>query len=154
MCRFFLKHCTLTNKAVGTTRRALSKHPHICDKARACLLWLIIGNPTTFGPSPVYKLRGTQSALADVTWYFELLVILISTNICVLIFYDLSTWDGCWSFITIWRFIYKFSNVCHFDCTAVAGSRNVGPWNIRQTTTVGRLLSLHMTIFIRSLIVV
>ena len=42
-------------------------------------------------------------------------------------FYDLSAWCGCWFVVYIRRFIYKFLNVCPFDCTAVAGSGKVGP---------------------------
>ena len=35
-------------------------------------------------------------------------------------FYDLSAWFSCWFRVYIWRFIYKCSNVCPFDYTAVA----------------------------------
>ena len=41
------------------------------------------------------------------------------------ILYDLSAWGGCWFVVYIWRFIYKYLNVCHFDYTAVAGSGTV-----------------------------
>ena len=44
-------------------------------------------------------------------------------------FYDLAAWGGCWFVVYIRRFIYKFSNVCPFDYTAVAGSGKVGPVN-------------------------
>ena len=44
-------------------------------------------------------------------------------------FYDLSAWGGCLFVVYIRRFIYKFSNVCPFDYTAVAGSGKVGPVN-------------------------
>ena len=53
----------------------------------------------------------------------------ISINIIhvfVLHFYDLSTLVGCWSLVYIRRIIYKFLNVCPFDCTAVAVSGKVG----------------------------
>ena len=32
--------------------------------------------------------------------------IIINTNIGVFKFYDLSAWDGWWSVVSIWRFIY------------------------------------------------
>ena len=44
-------------------------------------------------------------------------------------FYYLSAWSGCWFVVYIRRFIYKFFNVCPFDCTADAGSGKVWPVN-------------------------
>ena len=44
-------------------------------------------------------------------------------------FYYLSTWGGCWFVVFIRRYIYKFSNVCPCDYTAVAGNVKVGPVN-------------------------
>ena len=38
MFRLFLKHCTLTNKAVGTTLRALSEHPQRRQGPELCPL--------------------------------------------------------------------------------------------------------------------
>ena len=61
-------------------------------------------------------------------------ILLITNNICVLNFYQLAAWDGCWSLISIWRFIYKCLKVCPFDCIAVAGSGNIGPLILRLTT--------------------
>ena len=40
--------------------------------------------------------------------------------------YDLVAWDGWWSLVSKWRYIYKSLIVCPFDSTAVAGSRKVG----------------------------
>ena len=34
--------------------------------------------------------------------------LLITINICVIVFYDLSVWDDCWSLVSIWRCNYKF----------------------------------------------
>ena len=64
------------------------------------------------------------------------LIIIITTNICVLKFYDLSAWDGYWSLVSIWRFIHKFLDVCPYGCTAVAKSGKVGLLNLRLTTRV------------------
>ena len=66
-------------------------------------------------------------------------IILITTTICVLTFYDLSAWEGSWSLVSIWRFIYNyfFLHFCHFDCTAVAGCGKVGHLNIKLTAPVG-----------------
>ena len=54
-------------------------------------------------------------------------IIIITTNICVLNFYDLSTWYGCWSFVSIWRFLYQILNACPFDCRIVARRGKVRP---------------------------
>ena len=62
-------------------------------------------------------------------------MIFIALDICVINFYDLFAWDGCWSLVSTWRFIYKFLNVCPFDCTAVAGSGKVGPVNLVNHTS-------------------
>ena len=43
--------------------------------------------------------------------------------------YDLSARGGCWFVVYIRRSIYKFVNVCPFDCTAVAVSGKVWPVN-------------------------
>ena len=52
-------------------------------------------------------------------------------------FNDLSALSGCWFVVHIWRFIYKFLNVCPFDYTAVAGIGKVGPVNqVNQTSWV------------------
>ena len=40
--------------------------------------------------------------------------------------FDLFAFVGCWSSVIIWRIIYKFLNVCPFDCTAFVVSGNVG----------------------------
>ena len=42
----------------------------------------------------------------------------IAIKICVIDFYELSDWDGCWSLVSI----YESSNVRLFDCITVAGS--------------------------------
>ena len=41
--------------------------------------------------------------------------------VCVPHFYDLSALVGCWSSVSIRRIIYKFLNVCPFDCTGCCG---------------------------------
>ena len=51
MYRLFLKHCTLTNKAVGTTWRALSKPPQRRQGSELCCpLWFLVGTPTALRP--------------------------------------------------------------------------------------------------------
>ena len=51
-------------------------------------------------------------------------------------FYDLTAWCGCWFVVYIRRFIFKFSNVCPADYTAVAGSGKVKSVNHTSWITV------------------
>ena len=48
--RSFLKHCTLTNKAVGTIWRDLSKPPQRGQGPDHLPLWLLVGTPLVLGP--------------------------------------------------------------------------------------------------------
>ena len=75
--RSFLKRCTLTNKAVGTIWRALSKPPQRRKGPDPRPLWLLFGNPTAFGPELAYRLCVAQPTLMDVTWYFWYTIILL-----------------------------------------------------------------------------
>ena len=64
MHRLFLKHCTLANKAMGTTWRALYRPPR-----RQGHLWLLVWTPTALGLKLAYRLRRQKPAFA-LTWYF------------------------------------------------------------------------------------
>ena len=57
--------------------------------------------------------------------YIFLIYYYITIYVCVPNFYDLSALDGCWSFVSIRRIIYKFLNVCRFDYTAFAVSGKI-----------------------------
>ena len=48
--RSFLEHCTLTNKAVGTIWRDLSKPPQRRQGPGPRPLWLLVGTPLVLGP--------------------------------------------------------------------------------------------------------
>ena len=48
--RSFLQHCTLTNKAVGTIWRDLSKPPQRRQGLDPRPLWLLVGTPLVLGP--------------------------------------------------------------------------------------------------------
>ena len=48
--RLFIKHCTLTHHAVGTTWRALSKPPQRRQGPELCPLWLSVGTPEVRRP--------------------------------------------------------------------------------------------------------
>ena len=121
--RSFLKRCTLTNKAVGTIWRALSKPPQRRQGPDPRPLWLLVGAPSVFGPELAYRVRVVQPTLMDVPIF--LIYFYITIYVCVPHFYDLSALVGCWSSVFIRRIIYKFLNVCPFDYTAVAVSGKV-----------------------------
>ena len=48
--RPIVKHCTLTNKVVGTTWRALSKPHQRQQGPTLCPLWLLVGTPSAIRP--------------------------------------------------------------------------------------------------------
>ena len=68
--RSFLKHCTLTNKAVWTIWRALSKPPQRRQGPDPRHFWLLVGTPSDFGPELAYRLRKAQPTLMNVPIYF------------------------------------------------------------------------------------
>ena len=74
--RSFLKRCILTNKAVGTIWRALSKPPQRRQGPDPRPLWLLVGTPLTFEPELAYSLRVTQLTLMNVPIYFWYTIIL------------------------------------------------------------------------------
>ena len=73
--------------------------------------WLLVGTPTGFGP----KLASRWAEHSLLMWMLQNIFDIscfILLGVCVLYFYDLSAWDGCWSLVSIWSIIYKFLNVC------------------------------------------
>ena len=102
--RSFLKRCTLTNKAVGTIWRVLSKPHQRRQGPDPRPLWLLVGTPSAFGPELAHRLRVAQPTLMDFTRYFWYTFILLYMFVY---FYDLSTLAGCWSSVYIRRIIYK-----------------------------------------------
>ena len=75
--RSFLKHCTLTNKAVGTIWRVLSKPPQRRQGPDPRPLWLLLRTPSAFGPELAYRLRIAQPTLIEVARYFWYTFILL-----------------------------------------------------------------------------
>ena len=149
--RSFLKHCILTNKVVGTIWRALCKPPQTRQGPDPRPLWLLVGTPSSFGPELAYRLRVAQPTFMNVPRYFWYHFMLLNTYVCVLHFYDLSAFVGCWSLVSIRGIIYKFLIVCPFDYTAVAVSRKVG---IPLTGLTTPVRWLKLTVLSRSAMVV
>ena len=65
----FLKHCTLTNKAVGTIWRALSKPLQRWQGPDLRPLWLLVGIPSAIGPELVFSRAEHSLPYSDVTIY-------------------------------------------------------------------------------------
>ena len=122
----FLKHCTLTYKAVGTIWRALSKPPQRRQGPDLCPLLLLVGTPSAIIHELAFSRAEHSRPYSDVAKYiFDIYYLLTKLFVCW--FYDFSAWCGCWFVVYIRRFIYNFLNVGPFDYTDVAGSGKVGP---------------------------
>ena len=65
----FLKHCTLTNKAVGTIWRALSKPPQRRHGPDLCPLWLLVGTPSAIRPELAFSRAEHSRSYSDVAKY-------------------------------------------------------------------------------------
>ena len=63
---------------------------------------------------------------SPVSHIFNTYTICVTLDVCEMLFYGLSAWVGCWSAVFIWRIIYTFLNVYHFDYKAFAVSGKVG----------------------------
>ena len=65
----FRKHCTLTNKAVGTIWRALSKPPQRRQVPDLCPLWLLVGTPSAIRPELAFSRAEHSRPYLDVAKY-------------------------------------------------------------------------------------
>ena len=122
--RSFLKHCTLTYKAVRTIWWDLSKSPQRRQGTDPRPLWLLVGTPSVLGPE-LASWRAEHSLLWRIAFIYFWSTVLITLHVCV-IFYGLSALVCCWSSALIRRIIYRFLNACLFDYTAFAVSGKVG----------------------------
>ena len=104
--------CTLTNKAVGTIWRVLSKPPQRRQGPDTRPLWLLVGAPSAFGPELAYRLRVAQPTLMDVSIF--LIYYYITKYVCVPHFYDLSALVDCWFSVSFRSIIYKFFKCVSF----------------------------------------
>ena len=122
----FLKHCTLTNKAVGTIWRALSKPPQRRQGPDLRPLWLLVGTPSAIRPELAFSRAEHSLPYSDVT---------ISIFATLYLSSMLYVYRFLWPLRLGWllvcclykEVIYKFLNVCPFDYTAVAGLGRLGP---------------------------
>ena len=103
----FLKHCTLTNKAMGTIWRELSKPPQRRQGCDHRPLWLLVGTPLVLWP-----VLASRRAEHNQFWWMSLYILFIYcfnhiTYLCKK-FYGLSASIGCWFSAFIRRIIYNF----------------------------------------------
>ena len=78
LCRLFLKHCTLTNKAVGTIWRALSKPHQRRQGSDLRPLWLLVGTPSAIRPELAFSRAEHSLPYSDVTIYIFAILYLSS----------------------------------------------------------------------------
>ena len=124
----FLKHCTLTNKALGTIWPALSKPPQRRQGPDLRPLWLLVGTPSAIRPELAFSLAEQSLHYWDVTIYIFAILYLSSI---------LYVYRFLWPLRVEWLLVcclYKEAylqilNVCPFDYMAVAESGKVGPLN-------------------------
>ena len=124
--RPFLKHCTLTNKAVGTLWRALSKPPQRRQGPDLRPLWLLVGTPSAIRTELAFSRAEHSLPYSDVT-IFIFAISYLSSMLYVYRF----LWPLRLRWLLVWyKEVYlQILNVCPFDYTAVAGSGTVGPVN-------------------------
>ena len=78
LCRLFLKHCTLSNKAVGTIWRALSKPPQRRQGPDLRPLWLLVGTPSAIRPELAFSRAEHSLPYSDVNIYIFAILYLSS----------------------------------------------------------------------------
>ena len=78
LCRLFLKHFTLTNKAVGTIWHALSKPPQRRQGPDLRPLWLLVGTPSAIRPELAFSRAEHSLSYLDVTIYIFAILYLSS----------------------------------------------------------------------------
>ena len=93
--RPYLNHCTLTNKAVVTIWRALSKPPQRRQGPYLRPLWLLVGTPWAIRPELAFSRAEHSLPFSDVTIYI-FAILYLSSMLYVYRFYYLSAWGGCW----------------------------------------------------------
>ena len=81
--RSFLKHCTLTNKAVGTIWRDLSKPPQRREDPDPRPLLLLVGIPLVLGPE-LASIWAEYSLLWRMSLHI-LYTVFITLHVCVII---------------------------------------------------------------------
>ena len=118
----FLKHCTLTNKAVGTIWRALSKPPQRRQGPDLCPLWLLVGTPSAIIPELAFSRAEHSRPYWDVAKYiFDIYYLL--TMLFVYLF--------LWPLRLVWLLVcclYKEVYLQNFKCVSFWLHGCCGEW--------------------------
>ena len=124
----FLKHCTLTNKAVGTIWRALSKPLQRRQGPDLRPLWLLVGTPSAIRPELAFSRAEHSLPYSDVTIFIFAILYLSSMLYVYRFLWPLRL--GWLLVCCLYKEVYlqMFKRVS-CDYTAVAGSGKVGPVN-------------------------
>ena len=122
--RPFLKHFTLTNKAVGTIWRAFSKPPQRRQGPDLRPLWLLVGTPSGIRPELAFNRAEHSLPYSDVTIYIFAILYLSSMR-----YVDRFLWPlrlGWLLVCCLYKEVYlQIFRRGPFDYTAVAGSEKV-----------------------------
>ena len=105
--RPFLKHCTLTNKAVGTIWRALSKPPQRRQDSDPHPLWLLVGIPTALGSYLTYSQCQAHPTLAEVTLFFFFIFLWLLRVSWLLVLMDVTRYFRYTVYISLTLNIYS-----------------------------------------------
>ena len=118
----FLKHCTLTNKAVGTIWQALSKPPQSRQGPDLCPLWLLVGTPSAIIPELAFSRAEHSPSYSDVAKYiFDIYYLL--TMLFVYLF--------LWPLRLVWLLVcclYKGVYLQIFKCVSLWLHGCCGEW--------------------------
>ena len=145
----FLKHCTLTDKAVGTIWRALSKPPQRRQSPDLRPLWLLVGTSSAIRPELAFSRAEHSLPYSDVTIYIFAILYLSSM---------LYVYRFLWPLRLGWLLVcclYKedylqiFKRVSFFIARLLRGVGRLGP-KTRLTTPVGWPYLHQLTVLSRS----
>ena len=113
LVQIFIKQCTLTNKAVCTIWRDMSKPPQRRQYLVPRPLWLLVGTPLVIGGRLASR-RAEHIAYSGGCPYIFLLYCFYHLTCLCHNFYCIPALVGCWSSLYWWLFT-NFFNVCPFS---------------------------------------
>ena len=102
--RTFLEHCTLTNKALGTIWRDLSKPPQRRQGPDPRPLWLIVGTPLVLGPELAFRPAEDLSVvvLSFLSYFFFIIFIFLFLSHYLRSAISLPFFIGSLSYLASW----------------------------------------------------
>ena len=138
----FLKHCSLTNKAVGTIWRALSKPPQRRQGPDLCLLWLLVGTPSAIIPELAFSRAEHSRRYSDVAKYIVDIYFLLTM---------LFVYWFLWPLRLMWLLVcclYKEVYLQIFKCVSFWLHGCCGEWEggpVNQVYNTSWMAAVHQT---------